>query len=190
MATIWHCGVLLVAACLSIGPLAQDSIPKALVTNKHEAAVAKHRLTVDNVRKLFAVDRELLRLMKEVPDLPARMGELESRIDPERREHSVALEAQVFDGIPETAQILRKLNMTAREYVLTKIVSLAAEMSDEALKTEAFQNQENSDAAEFIRRSQSLQFWRTMDPALKAEAEAWKKVRQEIATYGRERGGR
>ena len=37
---------------------------------------ADHRLTVENVRQMFAVERELLKLLKEVPDLETRIGEL------------------------------------------------------------------------------------------------------------------
>jgi hypothetical protein len=49
-------------------------------------------------------------------------------------------------------------------------------MSDEALEGEALQRQENAEIAQFMTNSQALQFWRAMDPALKAEATEWKKV--------------
>jgi hypothetical protein len=32
--------------------------------------------SVENVRQMFAVERELLKLLKEVPDLETRIGEL------------------------------------------------------------------------------------------------------------------
>jgi hypothetical protein len=35
-------------------------------------------------------------------------------------------------------------------------------------------------------KGQALQFWRSMDPALKAEAEEWKKVREEMEKYSRD----
>ena len=44
--------------------------------NPDDEALADHRLTVENVRQMFAVERELLKLLKEVPDLETRIGEL------------------------------------------------------------------------------------------------------------------
>jgi hypothetical protein len=38
--------------------------------------VADHRLTVETVRQMFAVEREMLELLKEVPELETRIGEL------------------------------------------------------------------------------------------------------------------
>ena len=37
---------------------------------------AEPGLTVENVRQMLAVERELLKLLKEVPDLETRIGEL------------------------------------------------------------------------------------------------------------------
>jgi hypothetical protein len=74
---------------------AQDNIPGVLVTNKDEEAVAKHRLTVENVRKLFAVERELLKLMKDVLDLDMRAAALARLNDPYRLESSLGVEARV-----------------------------------------------------------------------------------------------
>jgi hypothetical protein len=183
--TIRHCLLLAGVLCLSItGARAQGNIPSALVTNEDERAIAKHRLTVDNVRKLFAVDRELLTLMTDVPDLRTRAGELRTRIDPHNLETSLVLETKVLEGIPETAEILQRHRITAREYVVTKRVAIGAAMSDEALKGEALQRQENAAIAQFMTNSQALQFWRAMDPALKAEAAEWKKVCEALAGHG------
>ena len=49
---------------------------KHLAMVRAMAALADHRLTVENVRQMFAVERELLKLLKEVPDLETRIGEL------------------------------------------------------------------------------------------------------------------
>jgi hypothetical protein len=170
--------------CLPItGTLAQDSIPGALVTNADEEALAKHRLTVQNVRKLFAVDRELRKVMQDVPDLDARAAELGMRIDPYRRAPSLVVEAKVYEGIPEIAQILRSQHMSGREYALTKRVAVAAEMLDEALKDDVLRREYEKSG--IPTDTQALRFWRGMDAALKAEAAEWKKVREEMGNRGR-----
>jgi hypothetical protein len=81
--TILHSVVLGSVLCLSIaGTLAQAKPDqKALAKfitlgNPDDEALADHRLTVENVRQMFAVERELLKLLKEVPDLETRIGEL------------------------------------------------------------------------------------------------------------------
>ena len=187
MTTIRHCVVLLSVLCLSsTGALAQDNIPGALVTNKEEEALAKHRLTVENVRKLFAVERELLKVWKEVPDLDTRAAELGMRIDPHRLEHSLAREAKIYDGIPEIRQVLQRQRMSAREYLLTQMTVLQAERLDEALRDEVRRREyETNDVMREVLQSQALRFWRTMDPALKAEAVEWKKVRGEMEKRAR-----
>lgn len=190
MTTIQHCVVLLSVLCGSspVTRAAQDNIPSILVTNNDEEAIAKHRLTVAKVRKMFAVERELLTLMKDAPDLNRRAAELAMRIDPQRRMHSLAVETKVHEEIPEIAQILQRQKISAREYLLTKFVATGAEMSDESLKNEGVQREiEKDDMLKAAMMSQSLQFWRAMDPALKAEAAEWKRTREEMEKLGRGR---
>ena len=184
MITIRHCVVLVSVLCVSVtGTLAQDNIPSALVTNEDERAIAKHRLTVENVRKLFAVDRELLKVMKDVPDLETRAAELQRRIDPHRRERSLVRATKVYQGIPEIAQVLQGQKISAREYLLTQMVAMAAQRGDEMLRDDAFRRElEKSDLVD-VMMTGALKFWRAMDPALKAEAAEWKKVREEMARH-------
>jgi hypothetical protein len=182
--TIEHCVLLAGVLCPSLtSALAQDNIPSALVTNDDERAIARHRLTVENVRKLFAVDRELLELMKRDPALGTRTAELGRRIDPNRLAGRLTVETKIFEGTPEIAQILQRQRISAREYALTKFVALGAELSDESLKGDVLQQKENSEIARFMMTTQAAAFWRGMDSALKAEAADWKKVREEMAKY-------
>lgn len=129
-------------------------------------AGAKYRLTADGLRKMFAADRELFALMKDNVDLQRRTGELARSIDPQSRLGRVAVNAQVYEGIPETAQVLRRHKMTGREYVMTHDVAMVTAMTDDSLPP---------GSSEFM--TPALKFWRSMDPALKAEADAWKKMR-------------
>lgn len=80
-----HSVVLGSVLCLSIaGTPAQDNpddIARILSQGHPDSkAIRKRRLTVANVRQLFAVDRELLRLWND-PDVERRAAELERRID-------------------------------------------------------------------------------------------------------------
>lgn len=136
-------------------------------------ALAKHRLTADNLRKMFAVDRELFTLMKDVPDLQKRMGELARQIDPQRRLEDLTLDAQIYEGIPEIAQILRTHKISGREYMRTYAVATVTAMTDDTLSYEA----ERKGRIPPGLMTPALKFWRSMDPALKAEADAWKKMR-------------
>lgn len=186
MFTIRHCVALVSVLCLSTaGAHAQDNIPSVLVTNKEEEAIAKHRLTVENVRTMFAVERELLELMKKDPDLGRRSAELGTRVDPQNLLGSFTREVKIHEGMPEIAQILRRQNVSAREYLLTQTVAFGAERLDETLKDEFLRREFDKD--ELMRgmmKTQALQFFRTMDPALKAEWEEWKRVREEMERLG------
>jgi hypothetical protein len=138
-------------------------------------ARSKHRLTAASLRQMFAVDRELVPLMKANPDLERRMSELAQSLDPQRRLGDLALSAQVHEGIPEIAQILRKHGTTGREYTTTHAVAMVTAMIDDSLSYEAQQTGRNGVPPEMM--TPALKFWRSMDPALRAEAEAWKKMR-------------
>jgi hypothetical protein len=103
-------------------------------------AIAKHRLTVENVRHMFAVDRELFPLMKAVPDLERRADELARRTDPQRRLGVVAVNAKVYEAIPEIAEILRRHGISGREYTLTHLVAMVTAMADDTLTHEALRH--------------------------------------------------
>jgi hypothetical protein len=164
-----------------------ERMARVLTLGDPEAeALGKHRLTVDNVRKMFAVDRELFALMTEVPDLERRVDELARRIDPQHRLGDVTRSAQVYEGIPEIAQVLRTHKINGREYILTYAVAMVTAMTDDTLTYEAQREGRNEIPPIFM--TQALKFWRSMDPALKAEAAAWKKCEATIkASIGERR---
>src|SRR5262245_27668540 len=111
----------------------------ALLAQSHpdHDALAKHRLTPGNLRQMFAVDRELLPLMKETPDWEARAGELQRRGNAQRRGGMVDAGARVYEGLPETAEILKRHGISGREYLLTKMVAMVTQIADESLNEEA-----------------------------------------------------
>jgi hypothetical protein len=137
--------------------------------------LSKHRLTAEGLRQMFAVDRELVALMKANPDLERRMSELAQRLDPQHRLGELELDAQVHEGIPEIAQILRKHRTTGREYTMTHTVVMVTAITDGSLAYEAQREGRNRIPPEMM--TPALEFWRSMDPALKIEADAWKKMR-------------
>ena len=81
-------------------------------------------------------DRELFTLMKD-PDLGRRMGELTRSIYPQRRRGQVTISAQVYEGIPEIAQVLRRHHISGREYAYTHAVAMVTAMADVTLSYEA-----------------------------------------------------
>ena len=193
MITIWHSFVLGIVLCVSsAGTLAQDqdqdyeALAKVLAAGDPDAEVlAKHRLTVHNVRQMFAVDRDLLELMKMVPDLDTRVAELHRRFDPQGRAGSanVDVDAKVYEAIPEIAQILQRQKMSGREYWLTKMQAVIAAMWNDVLTPEALQTDEGRELAKDM-MTPALKFWKSMAPGLKAEADEWKQA-QGLANRGR-----
>ena len=191
MTTIWHSVVLGIVLCVSTaGTFAQTQDYEALVKvlaagDPNVEALGLHRLTVQNVRQLFAVDRELLDLWKMVPDLETRVAELQRRFNPQGRTGSAALDvdAKVYEAIPEIAQILQRQKMSGREYWLTKMQATVAAIWDEALRPEALQTDADREMAKDM-MTPALEFWRSMAPGLKAEADEWKKA-QGLANRGR-----
>ena len=191
MITILHSVVLGIVLCVSsAGTRAQDKDYEALVKvitvgDPDSAALAMHRLTVTNVRQMFAVDRELLELKKTVPDLETRVTELRRQFDPQGRGGSAAVEldAKVYEAVPEIAQILQRQKISGREYQLTRMAGFLAAMWDEAVPDEFLQTKDGREMAKYM---PALKFWKSMPPALKAEADDWKKAQ---GFAGRGRGG-
>jgi hypothetical protein len=138
-------------------------------------ALAAYRLTADNLRKMFAVDRELMTLLKEVPDLERRMGDLATRVDPQRRLGKVALSAQVHEGMPEIAAVFRRHQVSGRDYMFTYVVAMVTAMTDVTLAQGPETEGRSETPPELM--TPALKFWRSMDPGLRAEADAWKKMR-------------
>lgn len=193
MITNLHSVVLGIVLCASsAGTPGQDKDYEALVKvitigAPESAAIAMHRLTVTNVRQMFAVDRQLLELRKTVPDLETRVSELRRQFDPQGRAGSVALEldAKVYEAMPEIAQILQGQKISGLEYQLTRMAGFLAAMWDEALPDEFLQTTEGREMAEHM-MTPALKFWKSMPAALRAEADDWK-MAQGFA--GRGRGG-
>jgi len=191
--TILHSVVLGIVLCISsAGTSGQDQDYEALVKvltpgDPDSAAIARHRLTVTNVRQMFAVDRELLELKKTVPDLDTRVSELRRQFDPRGRAGSAAVEldAKVYEAIPEIAQILQRQKISGREYQLTRMAGFLAAMWDEALPDEFLQTEDGRDMAKYM-MTPALKFWKSMPQALKAEADDWKRTQ---GFAGRGRGG-
>lgn len=105
-----------------------------------------------------------------------RAAELERRIDPDRRLGAIAVGAKVYEGIPEIAEILRKHGISGREYMLTESVAMVTAMTDATL-TGAVLRHEGWKEIPTVFMTEALKFWRSMDPALKAEADEWAKTR-------------
>jgi hypothetical protein len=182
--TIWHSVALgsILSVSVSVAATLPQYNPHLGLNEQDQAALAQHRLTVENVRQMFAVDRELLKLLKKVPDLDARASELEKGSDAERL-GIFTVGPTVYETIPEVAQILQKHKISARDYMLTKIAAMIADMVSAApagaLQRDGISERDVSTPA--------VKFWTAMDPALKAEAAQWNEVRRQLAKHGRQK---
>lgn len=171
--------VSIVGVCVAGRAFAQDnpqSMAKVMCAGDPECeTLATYRLTADNLRKMFAVDGDLSRLIKARPDLERRMDELTRQIDPAGRLGKLTVSAQVHEGIPEIAAILRRHKISGHEYMFTYAVAMVTAMADATLAYGARQDKRNEIPPELM--TPALKFWRSMDPPLKAEADAWTKMR-------------
>lgn len=136
-------------------------------------ALARHRLTTDNLRKMFAVDRELFALEKSAPEVEARMHDVEKSLDPQGRMGKTARAARALEATPETARILRTHQISGHQFLMTRSVAMVTAMYNESPLTDEVLRSDKGSA--FM--TPALKFWRAMDPALKAEAAAWTKMR-------------
>ncbi|HXW05341.1 MAG TPA: hypothetical protein VD833_08920 [Vicinamibacterales bacterium] len=151
-----------------------------LLPGEQSLAISKHRLTADNVRRMFAVERELLKLLKEIPDFEDRAA----GIDPPKGNDDIDGWTRVYEAIPEMAHVLERQQISAREYLLTKLAAMSAEVMQEAfLADEASRRLAEDELGKELLNLPAVRFWRTMDPALKAEAAEWKKVREEMGRH-------
>ena len=84
--------------------------------------------------------------------------------------------------MPEIAQILRKHKISGRDYLLTKIAAMIAEISDGALSAGAIQREGMSEGL----FSPALKFWTAMDPRPQGRSGRMDgEVRDELAKLGR-----
>ena len=87
--------------------------------------------------------------------------------------------------MPEIAQILQRQKISGREYQLTRMAGFLAAMWDEALPDEFLQTKDGREMVKYM-MTPALKFWKSMPPALKAEADDWKNAQ---GFAGRGRGG-
>ena len=164
--------------CVPTTAFAQDESAKMLEVNclddQECLAIARYPLTAENLRKMFAADRELMPLM-EAPEFYTRMGEVARSLDPQGRLEGFTRSAQVYERMPEIAQILRKHQISGRDYALTHIVAMTTGAMNDGLTYEMQRGGRKEIPSYMI--TPALKVWRSMDPALKAEADAWRKMR-------------
>jgi hypothetical protein len=141
--------------------------------DKECLALAKYRLTANNLRKMFAADRELMPLMMDL-ELHKRMSELARSIDPQGQLGTVTASGQAYERVPEIAQVLRRHQISGPEYAFTHAVAMVTAMADD---TFGYDERGGRKEIPSEMMTPAWKFWRSMDPALKAEADAWKKMR-------------
>ena len=170
MIPIWYSVALGSVLALSIAGTSAQYNPHLGLNTQDQDALAEHHLTVQNVQQMFAVDRELLQLLKKVPDLDARAAELERRFDSQR----LGIVAVGTTMTRRCRRLRRSSANTKSAAAITcsrKSPAMIAEISDGASAAGAIQGEGTSEGP----FSPALKFWTAMDAALKAEAAEWTK---------------
>ena len=172
LTTIPPVAVIIGVLCLPPPASAQDDaarMAEVICAGDTEClALAKYQLTAETLRKMFAADRDLFALMKDNPDLDRRVSELAQGIDPQRKMGTISLSAQVYERIPEIAGILRRHQLSGREYTFTHAVAMITAMAEDSFGRAAQRGRSSEIPPEYM--TPGMKFWRSMDPALRAEA--------------------
>jgi hypothetical protein len=176
--TIRHVALIIGVLCLPQAALAQsdaERMAEVICAGDVEClTLAKYELTAEGLRKMFAASRELFPLLKENPELYTRMRELSQSTDPGQKLGTVTGSGQVYDRIPEIAQVLGKYQISGREYAFTHAVAMLTAMAEDTFARAAQRGSGSGIPSEYM--TPAMKFWRSMDPALRAEADAWKKM--------------
>ena len=175
--TTRHLVLILSVLCVPTAAFAQSEagrMAEVICLDDQEClALARYRLTAETLRRMFAADRELMPLMNDL-EFNTRMGEVAQSIDPQQRLGTVTRSAQVYERMPEIAQVLRRHQISGRDYAFTHAVAMVTGAMNDSLTYEALRKR-NEITSDMM--TPALKFWRSMDPALKAEADAWRKMR-------------
>ena len=148
---------------LSVASLPRPALAQSEADQK---AVMNHRLTVKNVKKVFAIDKELLKLAIANPAIAQKI----SNQKPSGLDEAVKL----IGTIPEVSAVLKTHDISARDYLLTTVTMTGT--------TFAYQFAAAGKMPEMPPGVQkdNLEFWRTNLPTMKAAADEWQKTRAEL----------
>ena len=109
-------------ACLLI--VAPHGAAQAQAQDEDTKKILNHRLTVEQVRKVVAVNREVLALLEKDADFRKRA---EAAQDADGIEESIA----AIEKVPQMTVLLKKHGITARDYLLAQMAMMSTSMTHE-----------------------------------------------------------
>jgi hypothetical protein len=154
------------AAFIFVLSVASLPSPALAQSEADQKAVMNHRLTIENVKKVFAIDKELLKLAIANPALAQKI----SNQKPSGLDEAVKL----IGSIPEVSAVLKTHDISARDYLLTTVT-----MTGTAF---AYQFSAAGKMPEMPAGMQkdNLEFWKTNVATMKAAVDEWMKTRAEL----------
>jgi hypothetical protein len=149
---------------LLLSTLALPALDQTLAAADQEALM-KHVLTLANVKKVFAVDRELLQLAIEQPALAKKAAQVKPT--------GIEDAAKAIGEVPEVMAVLKKHGFTPREYLLNVFTMATTQV------THGFSAGKTADMPAGALKT-NVEFWQANLAALKPSVDEWTKTRAEL----------
>ena len=140
--------------------------PAAAQSEADTQALLSHRLTLDNVNKVFAVDKDLLAIAKTNPELVKKASEV--------RPTGLDEAAKTMASFPEVAAVLKTHGLTSRDYLLTMITLTTTAMTHDMMASGKIP------AGAPGLPTANLEFWKANVTTLKPAMDEWQKNRAEL----------
>ena len=133
-----------------------------------DKAVMQHRLTIDLIRKILAVDRDLVAVLKKDPAFLKRFSQPATGLE---------ASAAQMNNTPEVANALKAHRITAREYLLTQLALFSTALTHEFMASGKLKELPPNTP------THNIEFWKANVETLKPLEAEWRKIRAEIMGY-------
>jgi hypothetical protein len=133
--------------------------------SEDDRAIMQHRLTVDLVKQVVAVDRALVALLKKDPGLVKRIP---------RDTRGLEASAEQMHQIPELAAILKANRLTPKDYLLTQLAMFSTALTHEFMMSGKLKQLPPNTP------THNLEFWKANAEALRPLDAEWKQLRTEL----------
>jgi hypothetical protein len=138
------------------------------ITPADQEALMQHVLTMANVKKVFAIDRDLLQLANGNPAIAQKAAQLKPT--------SLDAAASAMNDVPEVAALLKKHGFTARDYLLNMITMATTQA------TYGFTGGKTAEMPAGALRT-NVEFWSANLAALKPSLDEWQKTRADLLKH-------
>jgi hypothetical protein len=139
--------------------------PAAAQSPADQEALMKHVLSMANVKKVFAADRDFLALATANPDLARKAAQIKPT--------SIDDAVKAMNEVPEVVALLKKHALTARDYLLNVITITTTQV------THGFAGGKTAEMPAGALKT-NVEFWQANLAALKPGVDEWQKTRAEL----------